>query len=43
MFWVDLVGFFPFEAVGLAIAGEVGEDTNKVLFFDYYDWSGCIT
>ena len=31
LFWVDCVGVFPFSVVALAIAGEVGEDTNRAL------------
>jgi hypothetical protein len=31
MFWVDLIGVFPFETVALLMAGELGEDNSKAL------------
>lgn len=28
MFWIDLIGVFPFYLIALAIAGEMGQDSN---------------
>lgn len=36
LFWVDFVGVFPFYSVALAIAGEVGEDSNKALLLNLF-------
>jgi len=36
LFWVDFVGVFPFYSVALAIAGEVGEDSNKALLLSMF-------
>ena len=32
MFWVDLVGVFPFEIIALAIAGEIGENSRTAQY-----------
>lgn len=36
LFWVDVVGVFPFGAVALAIANEMGEDTNRALLLSMF-------
>ena len=33
MFWVDLIGVFPFETVALMMVGELGDSTNQALMF----------
>ena len=32
MFWVDLIGVFPFENVAIAMTGPLGENSNKLLY-----------
>lgn len=32
MFWIDFIGVFPFYAVALAIAGELGQDSQKASY-----------
>ena len=33
MFWVDLIGVFPFETVALMLAGDLGDSNNEALLF----------
>ncbi|CAB9524106.1 Potassium channel AKT1 [Seminavis robusta] len=35
MFWVDVIGVFPFETVALLLSGELGETTTLALLFSF--------